>query len=239
MGDEERATIGQHRRRSSPFGYPVQPVDPEATPPPMVMPLPHNERIPEPIAEQLGLLSDGLGTVTEALGKIWDARKDSGRINRLEGKIDSLAQDTVEHSTKLDEFVMPALKGQMARVDALLTFQEVSSSRLRTFFDNEWPRLEKTVESIEKALNDLLERIGRVERSQEKLNDNLMHHANRIALAESNAKALETRVNLLEIRNVESDAGDKRQRKLLGAAVAVLSALGAIAGWFVTKFLKL
>ena len=243
MGDDERVAIGKVHRKTPPRGYPLH-VDPELTPPPSEPPRPESldgyDRIEPEVRDQLRLLADGLGDVTAAIGKVWNSRNDSARIERLEAKIDGFSKMTTQHAAQLDEFVMPAVKSLMGRVDLLLSGQERRNSQLEQFFEKELPRVERLLDGLAQSLKDLIERLGRLETSKEKLTDNVGSLALRLNAAETRDASLEHRIAALELRNRDSDTGDKRevaitkrqQRLFLAAVAAGSSALSLLVSHF-------
>lgn len=119
MSDADRSLA---RRHTPGRGVPVE-IDPEVTPPPQEPPEPSSltgyETIPTPIREQLNMLAHGLGEATAAIGKVWDARKDGERLDRIDSKLATLAEYATKHQTMLHEFVMPAIKECMSSTDAV------------------------------------------------------------------------------------------------------------------------
>lgn len=235
MGDDDRATIGAKTRRTPPQGWPVPPhVDSELTPPPQEPPKPDTiegfDTISPPIAKQLEILSDGLAEVTGAIGKVWDARKDSGRIDRLADTLTLVREDAARINESLREFVLPAIKSLQGTSHALWQYHERNKATVELFYGEQWPRLVK-------AVDDLVQRIGRVETGQDKLNDGFSSHATRLGSVENVMNAHDVRITALEQKNrdasVALEASNKtkerifsRARLVWGALVVAVSAVG-------------
>lgn len=229
MGDADRAFA--RRARTNPHAIPAY-VETELTPPPQEPPRPETLRgydsIPPPIQAQLEMLADGLGAVTAALGKVWDARKDGERLDRVDDKLASLAKSSMRHEALLDEFVVPMLKQGMKTTDGiekqlerLVTTSEAVSINLRNL-DNHVRKSEierKTVEQQQLAATAALDvRITAAEtRGKE--------HSERIEVAER-----EQRDHAITARALAKNAKkDKRRTGGLAGAIAVLvTAIAAV-----------
>lgn len=189
MSDADRAL----QRRTPGHGVPTK-IDHELTPPPQEPPEPSSLRgydsIPPPIREQLDMLAHGLGEVTAALGKVWDARKDGERLDRIDTKLAVLAEHATKHETMLDQFVVPAIKDGMRATDEVASqmpavIQQLGTltalltnvdNRLRTyetnltvvtrrFDDAQVDRAERDA-ATEKRLSDQDQRIDALERKE-------------------------------------------------------------------------
>jgi hypothetical protein len=166
--------------RSRPHGVPIS-IDAELTPPPQEPPSPDTLRgydsIPSPIRDQLDMLAQGLGEVTAALGKVWDARKDGERLDRIDSKLATLADHATKHETMLDQFVVPAIKDGMRATDEVasqmpvLVQQLATLTSLLTAVDNRLRTYETNLVVITRRFEDSeLERDERHMATEKRLN---------------------------------------------------------------------
>lgn len=198
--------------------------------PPRPDSLPGYDSIPPPIKEQLEQLADGLGDVTRAIGRVWDARNDTDRLNKLETKIDAYTQTSARTEAVLNEWIVPWTKEQAAALDKLVLAVERLSP------------IAAAVGELEKRFASFGDRLTKIEAAHELATERWAREAGAIDAKAGSAAAvgnsLDVRVTALERRNADGDAGDKRQRKLIGAALAVISLLGGVAGWVASKLFK-
>lgn len=229
MGDDERALIGRDRR---PQEYPIQQIDPEQTPAPAFV-------TPEPtldVHEQLRLLAEGLGDVTTGLGRLWDMRKDSDKISKLDAKFDTLVANDAQHYAAIEEFLKPSVKGLMSRLDILLTHHETTKADIAAFYDHQWPEARSAIGDLRSTVNDLRSAVGDLRLAIERLASAQSVLDAKQAASATIAAALETRVGYIERRFVEKDAGDKRQAKLFSWARAGLVGIAAAVGFVASQF---
>lgn len=184
------------------------------------------ESIPPPIRDQLNMLADGLGNVTTALGKVWDARKDGALLDRMDSKLETLAGYATEHQTMLHEFVMPAIKECMTAANSVAM---------------QLPRLLAQIEGLTLALGNLDRQVRMMElenrSSKERAESEHRALESRVARTEIARNEHDTRIELLERENrdreVIAKANAKKERHKSGAvgsaagvaAVAVFEAI--------------
>ncbi len=239
------------RRKPSAVPVAIDPAD-ELTPPPQEPPrLPVDDSIPPPIMQRLDMLAEGLGQATSAIGRVWEVRNLGPQVEQLSARVESVAadvsacsRDIVEASTRLRGWET-SVKSLMARTDAVASYVDQTRGRQAQFWEQDWPRLCAAIEKLDKRLDDVGERISRVERTIESHQyqvDDVRSHIGRI---EDFTKGLDLRITVvdkrttaLERRNLEADAGDRRQTKLLSLARAGIVALVAAISTLATLFLK-
>jgi len=224
MSDVARAHIG--RGRTNPHAIPAF-VETELTPPPQEPPhpstLPGYDTIPPPIKQQLDLLADSLGTLTVAMGRVWDARNDGERFDRVDAKLGTLAQSATKHETILESFVVPALKDQMKATD------EVAM---------QLPRIATQLEGL--AINvqnlDSYVRGAEVDRKTTEQKQHARSEALEVRLVASESRANQHDVRIddierkTETKEAVTKALSKRHRRSTGGlAAAVASLVAAIA----------
>jgi len=242
MGDDDRALVGRERR------VPVH-IDPEATPPPQEPPKPETiegyDSIPPPIKAQLAMLRDSVSETTAAIERVWGVRDVGPQIEKLEAEVAGYRRDIIESSAQLREFVMPAIKSLMARVETVTSTVERDRGRTGQFWDHDWPRIMAGIEKLDKRLDDLADRITRLEHSSDRMNQSVGGIAARVTSVEAINNALDVRITALERRNADQDAGDRRQAKLLSwgragilALVALISFLASHCGSVVESLAK-
>lgn len=237
MGDDDRAEIGRDHRRA-----PVH-IDPEMTPPPQEPPRPESlagyETLPPALKTQLGMMADELGTLTSAIGQVWDARNVAPQLAAIEAKVDGYVRDAIASSATLREFVLPAIKAQMAKLDLISSQHSQNYGRSEQFFDQDWPRMITTLEKLDKRFDDFAERINQLGRSIDTLNLTVGGVAARVTAVEAVGNSHDVRITALERRFADQDAGDKRvqalairRNRIMTAAWGAISTIGgAIAGW--------
>lgn len=239
------------RRRTPPSGVPAPEIDPEPTPPPQDPPKPESiagfTLIPAEIREQFKQLSASVVDLTQASQRTWDNRHNNARIDRMEQSLTANLQDNAAIGALLHDFVMPGLKASMARIDVLLTHHEGSKVRQEVFYEQDWPRFTKSFEL-------LVDRIGRIERTQDRQETDMRVQGERFASTHgvlvarvnateqvANAHAMQisvmgTRATALERVNedvkLQTEAVSKSERRRMGwisAFIAgVIASLGAI-----------
>ncbi len=235
MGDTERVRIGK-RHRTSPHGVPImrgRPEDFADEPTPTPVPIPDDATMtPE---EQLAAVQDLANMSAVAISRLRAGRDTSGdRLDRIETKQDVASREISELSALIREFLMPAVKASQGRIDLLLQHHEANKVRVELFYDREWP-------AAVKALEGMTERLGRVERTQERqelevrgMSERL--NANHGTLAErvSQVERLEARLAVLERgqrdRDVVSTAMTLRTKTILGFVVTVGGMLAGAVG---------
>lgn len=217
-------------------------VDPELTPPPQEPPRPESlagyDTLPPPVREQFTLMADEIATLANAVGKVWDARNVAPQLERLETKVDGYVHDVVEAQTKLREFVDPAIKSMMARVDLVASYHERNAGKTEQFWTGDWPRMVTALEKLDHRFDEFADRFSRLERSVESLNQTIGNVAGRVAIVEAVYSAQDARIMALERRFADQDAADKREQALVvesDKAVAkrnglIKAAWGAVVG---------
>ncbi len=144
MGDTERALIG---RRTPSKGVPIFEIEPDddLTPPPQV---------PSPDAD----ISEVLREHAEALGRLWESRD-------LASNVKSLGQDVAQLLALQQQFLMPAVKTSLGRLDNIERSAAATGAKLDRFWDVEWPRALKTLEGYGALMGRIEKDVDRLERS--------------------------------------------------------------------------
>ena len=212
-----------NRRRTPPRGWPVETHDDDETPPPQEMPLPASstsyDSIPPPIREQLDMLATGLGDVTRAIGKVWDARRDGERLDRVDAKLATLASAATRHETVIVDRVIPQLEQLAAATDGIA---------------RELPRIAATLEGLAITVGALDRRLRDLEvqlrTDGQRWDKEHSATAVRVEAAEAQVRAHELRLQSLESAAAVSKALAKNERRKSGGLGAALGTLaGAIA----------
>lgn len=220
--------LRRDQRRTPPRGIVAVHVDPELTPPPQLPPPPDRHLIAPEIREQLDYLAAGLGNVTEALGKVWDARKDAEQLSDINKKLGTLAGYATEHHTLLHQQVWPAVKELMASVDGV---------------EHELRPLANQVETMANIVKDVDKRLRDLELDVRSLSDrfNSSNQATQARLheAENVLNALDVRITALEQKGrdevVAIEAVAKSdERRLRWIRAAYIAGSGVI-GFIVAK----
>jgi hypothetical protein len=217
-------------------------IDPEVTPPPQEPPKPSDldgfDSIPPPIQDQLRMLAAGLGQVTDALGKVWDARKDGERLEKIDNKQDIANREISELVATVREFIMPAIKASQGRIDLLLQHHEANKLRVELFYDREWP-------AAVKALEGMTERLGRVERGQERqehemrgMSDRLNANQNALAARITAVEQFESRLAMIERDKRDVDVTSSALARRTRTVTTVLSTLAGLVAGLAGSFIK-
>lgn len=225
MSDTDRA-LTSRRGRTNPQAIPAY-VETELTPPPQEPPRPETrpgyDSIPPPIQEQLMLLADGLGAVTAALGKVWDARKDGERLDRVDEKLGSLAQSCTRNEAVLDEFVVPALKQSMKTTDAIeqqLTRLCTTSEAMAISFRNLDSHVRKSEIERKTAEQQQLARADALEVRITAAETRGKEHSERIGVTER-----EQRDQAITARALAKNA--KKDKRMTGGLAGIAGAIAA------------
>ena len=243
MPDDPRhkraATHGDRNdsRRHRPHGVPVH-VDPEVTPPPQEPPRPSSrpgyDSIPPPIRAQFDALADDLGGLTEAIGKVWDARKDGARLDRIDDKLGAVAGMLTRHQTILDDNLIPQLDRWRATTDELAAQLPRISAALEglslmvSSIDRQQRQLELEVRTDRTRTEGTLEQLNE---QVDGLRSDIARHERRVAELEQARRD----------ERVGTRAISKRDKKLIGLAVGGASVVTFIAAkwsWFVSLFTR-
>jgi hypothetical protein len=248
-GDEQRAAAGKTRRRTPPHGYPVTTIDSELTPPPVSV-APKLEAVegrdtwPPGMRESVDMISDNLGELTAAVGRVWDARNDSERIDKINGQLQTLTSNVATLTAKFDAFIEPFAKQTMARVMALENRTAIVGAATDNFFARDWPNFVESVGQLNTNLSALVTTSKLLDQELDSIKQRVTESntalSQRLETLRNEAFADRLRIIALEQRNRDQDIGDaretaitKRRNKILKVVWAALqTAGGAIAGWF-------
>lgn len=234
---------------------PAPEIDPEKTPPPQEPPKPEEVpgfmAIPEEIQAQFKLLSASVVDLTQAQQRTWDNRHNSVRIERMEQTLSANLQDNAAVGALLHDFVMPGLKASMARIDLLLTHHEGTRVRQEVFYERDWPQFTKSFDA-------LVDRIGRIERTQDRQETDMRMQGERFASSHgviaarvnatenvANAHAMQlglhgTKITALERINedakLQTEAVSKAERRRMGWISAIIAGVIASLGAIINAF---
>lgn len=146
------------------------------------------------------------------------------RVAKVELGLSAYVQSFARLEASVDEFVKPAVKQLMGQLDLLLRRQERIDTRLETFFEDQWPRLVD-------AVDQLVERLARVEKKQDEFHTALAAHHDRIARAEKALELVEIRLGVVERRlddaALTSNVAKAERRRLLSYVVNAKTAIAA------------
>lgn len=243
MRDDRPKRPGTHgdrnesRRHTPAAGYPVFIDDPETyTPPPQDPPRPSDRpgysSIAPAIREQFDALADDLGNLTTAIGKVWDARKDGGRLDRIDDKLAAVAAMITRHQTILDDNLIPQLDRWRATTDELAAQLPRISAALEglslmvSAIDQQQRRLELEVRTdavrTERELTSIATQVAHLAAESDR-------HDERISSLETAAR---------DVR-VGSSAISKRDKKLIGltaGGAGVVTFIAAKWSWVTSLF---
>lgn len=209
QSDDARAT--QPRARTPVHGVPAF-VDPELTPPPQ--------------------------SATEAIAALWHERGNGERIERLEGVISDLSKSVhawAAEAVRQGEQIV-GLKSSIGSVvpftESLREITAHMSARMATFFDHEWPRLERTLE-------DLDDRLRRIEHGIERLETSDQALSVRLSAVETRSHDVERRVQAIERAGHEgaliTATEANQRRRWFTAARAAFGIASAGLGWLASR----
>lgn len=212
--------------------------DDETTPPPGPPPDQHTlEQMS--LHDQVAALRAVAAANASGIERVWNARHVAERLERVEAKIDSVSQWSVQHSAQISEFLMPAIKTQMASVQTLIMQSERTSIRLEVFFESEWPRHQATIGDLVDSIKDVVQRIGRLEHSHAQLVDGVAAVVGRAASASDGHNALALRVTFIERQTADAalvvKAGDAREAKLFTKARVIFVSVAAVVSFVASQ----
>lgn len=223
MSDADRAHA-RHKSATPPRGVsiPVE-IDPEVTPPPQAPPTLEGYSL----SESVSILRAAAVEQAEAIERVWGARD-------LNDQVVTIGQNVAEIGALLKEFVMPAVKNMMGRLEFIERSQEANRGKSDRFWEHEWPTAIKTLEAVGQHM-------GRIEKDVDRLERNLDAYMKR-----SDEQAAQVRASLFELK-AEDEKQEIRLRALedfaltVKAKVALVSTLmgggGAGIAWIVQHFL--
>lgn len=176
--------------------------------------------MPEPIDD----FDDGKTPVPHNVDEFRQVRHVDERISKVEIGLSAYVQSFARLEASVDEFVKPAVKQLMGQLDLLLRRQERIDTRLETFFEDQWPRLVD-------AVDQLVERLARVEKKQDEFHTALAAHHDRIARAEKALELVEIRLGVVERRlddaALTSNVVKAERRRLLSYVLNAKAAFAA------------
>jgi hypothetical protein len=231
-GDVERASQGARTKTNPRFAIPEVEIDPEMTPPPAPPP----EFIASlSIEEQVEVLRAGAQEHAAAIARVWEARN-------LHENVVTLGKDVTELVALTRDFMMPAVKTLLGRVDVIERANVANSTRQDRFWSHEWPTALKTLENIGQHM-------GRIEKDVDRLERNVDEYIKR-----SDEQFAHARASMIELRadwekretQLKADIAQKETRiraledfvLTLKAKVAIVSALVGSGGAGVALLLK-
>jgi hypothetical protein len=127
--------------------------DPDLTPPPIA--LPDLEGLTS--EEQVEALKECLDSQHGSIVRLWGLRK-------VDDQIETLVRQSTEMSTLMREFMMPAVKDLMGRMDGMEQANVASTTKWTHFWDNEWPHLTNAVNQISSHFSRIEKDVDRIER---------------------------------------------------------------------------
>lgn len=243
---EERLRRVQRRYGTPPRGIQSENWDDDVTPPPQEPPRPA-ALAGMPVEQRVHALADTLGELHSAVDRLWDERGNSEQIGRLQTAVAGYASMVNRHQQTLADFLMPGVKSLLAAVESLRLGAERTAAQLEQFFEREWPRHEELMERFSKALDDIANRMTRLEAAVERLHSSDEALAARLRATEAVMSQMDVRVTALERKQTETalvanavDGERKRWFSWARAGIAVVAAgvgfvvshVGDIADWF-------
>ncbi len=221
--DTQRVEAGaSYRAKTNADGVPAH-LDFEETPPPHAVP----SLADLPQDDQLRMLERASVANTEGLQRLWGARHNAEKLDRI-------LETVATHGAILSQ-MEPFLRGVNAHTESLETSYTKIMARMEQFFDREWPRFER-------AVNSLDERMNRFETNQIQVIGELKAAQGASNLAtqglDQRVKTVELALQILKDERTERIGGDKRQLKLMGSVAGGGSVLGALITELIHYFSK-
>lgn len=224
FGDDVGRALA-HRSRTPRAGVPVHvAIDDDVTPPPRLPPTP-------PASDKdarLSRIEAALEQSFEAFSKLWDARKDGDRLDRIESKLGTLADMATRHDEALTQFVVPGIKDTIAAVDSV---------------EREMRPLAGQVETMANIVKDVDKRLRDLELDVRSLSERFASSSQavgaRLTAAENVLNALDVRLTALEQKGRDETVAvqavsDSDKRRLAFVRTALVIGSG-IAGFLVAK----
>jgi chromosome segregation ATPase len=143
-------------RRSPARGVPIFESEPDddLTPPPQPIP---TEVEGYSVEDQIRVLRASANEQAEAIERVWAARD-------LNDQVKGMSTDVTEMTALMREFLMPAVKQMLGRMDRLEQAHAADSARAARF-DNEWATAIRTIESIGQHVARVEKDVDRLERT--------------------------------------------------------------------------
>lgn len=218
---DERDRTGKRPPHVS--GVPVA-LDDDVTPPPSAPPVESHA----PLEEQVPELRASVAHLSAGLERVWDSRNATGEIARMQIALDALVKNSAQSDALLREFLMPATKQILTRLDAVERAVNTESGRQGRFFEHDWPRVMAGIDKLDRRTDIIERQLDRQERNAdaaqkraEEKHDSLLERVERL---EKSRDIQASRTRSLEDFNLT-----------LKAKVAIissgLSVLVAIAVW--------
>lgn len=208
MADDRRQRRGHDRFARPPSAAPVE-IDPENTPLP--------------------------GDTDAAIAQLWPLRHIDERIERAEraiaganAEIKGYTNQVARHEAQMEQWI--GLTQQcVADLDHASRKQTELGAHLDAFFERDWKRITESLDSVSAALQDLGQRLSRLEVNVKHVDGEQTSQAAKLI-------ALDGRVTELErIRRDGAVASAERIRIFTFARVAIVAAAGVV-GWLAKHF---
>lgn len=224
FGDDVARALA-HRSRTPHAGVPVHvAIDDDVTPPPRLPPTPPTDDRDA----RLERIEQALEQSFEAFSKLWDARKDGDRLDRIESKLGTLADMATRHDEALTQFVVPGIKDTIAAVDAMEREMRPLAGQVET--------MANIVKDVDKRLRDLELDVRSL---SERFNSSNQATQARLNAAENTLNALDVRITALEQKGRDETVAiaavsesDARRLAVVRTALVIGSGL---AGFVVAK----
>ncbi len=239
MSDDQRATIGKHHRNTPAGGVVAVMVDrgmvmidEEVTPPPREPPTP-DELGGMPTEDQISALRDVVEDQARGLERIWEARHMKQRVDHIFGMTNAVGQDVAKLVQLMNEFVMPAVKTMMGRLEIVERSLIKLEARVSVFMDKELPDMVRTIDSLDTQMRRVEKDVDRLERDVNAF----------MKRAEEATAGIRTDINTIKndqlthsvrLRNLE-DWKLRVSTQVALIATAVGTAVAGIA-WLINKF---
>jgi len=132
-------------------------IDAEETPPPSQPPVVSQIDDTE---TRFAKIDDYFAEMHFKMERVWDSRHNNEKISALQ-------QDVGKLLTSYNDFMMPAVKTMMGRLNAVETSLQEKAKIENTFYSFEWPQFKKTIEQIGSNVDRVQKDVDRVERGFE------------------------------------------------------------------------
>lgn len=119
--------------------------------------------------QQVAALGVAVQTLYDGMQQMWGARNVNAQFDRLSTGLGIATRQSKETGDLITEFLMPAVKSILPRLDAIERAASYENGRLERFHEHDWPRAIESLEKIDKRIDGMERHVDRVDRSVEAL----------------------------------------------------------------------
>jgi chaperonin cofactor prefoldin len=158
------------------------------------------------------------------------------RFDRLDNSVSTWASESVRHNEQI-KALSTSIGAVVAYTESIRTSSATQAAQLSHFFDREWPRHGALMERFEKALDNVADRLTRLEQAVERLHSSDQALAARLTANEACVNSLDVRITALERSGRDQAVEVAVKQKISGKAGAALVGAGGAIAFVVERLL--